>query len=392
MASISLQPGREKSLNRRHPWIFSGAIDRVEGYPKLGETVKIYSRSKECLGNGAFSPHSQIRVRMWSFNPEEDVSPEFFQQRLQSAIALRTKLQLQSAYRIVNSESDGLPGLIIDRYEDYLVCQFLSAGAEFWKKTIIDQLQNITHAKGIFERSDVDVRQKEGLKPMVGVLAGQAPPELIEIQEGSTRYYVDVYHGHKTGFYLDQRDNRILTADFTKDKNVLNCFSYTGAFGIWALYGGAKNVTNIDSSATVLKLGRLHLNLNQFSEDKFEDIQADVFQTLRLFNQQERKFDVIILDPPKLVDSQDHLIKASRAYKDMNRLAFQLLAPEGTLITFSCSGLMPVDLFQKIVFEAEIEAHREVQIIKVLRQSSDHPVSLNFPEGSYLKGLVCRVL
>ena len=394
MATVILKTGREKSLLRRHPWIFSGAIASVTGKPQPGETVEVKSASNKSLGYGAWSPESQIRVRMWTFEPRVEIDAQFFHARLQQAIAVRKHLRLDkisNAYRLVNAESDGLPGIIIDRYDDFMVCQFLSTGAEYWKQDILAQLAHLLPAKGVYERSDVDVRQKEGLQPESGVLAGQAPPDVIVIREGDCLFYVDIKNGHKTGFYLDQRDNRAAIAEFSQDAEVLNCFSYTGGFGVWALKGGAKKVTNIDSSAALLELAERNIQLNRIDTHCVDNVIGDVSKVLREYRNDNRQFDLIVLDPPKFAEAKDHLKNASRGYKDINLLAFRLLNSGGILFTFSCSGLMVDSLFQKIVADAALDARRNVQMIRRLTQSADHPIALSFPEGSYLKGMICRV-
>ncbi|MBC7188405.1 MAG: class I SAM-dependent methyltransferase [Calditrichaeota bacterium] len=395
MARVFLKAGRDKSLRRWHPWIFAGAIAKVEGGPHPGETVDIVSAEGEVLGRGAFSPHSQIMVRVWTFDPAEEVDGAFFRARLTRAIAARASLiqgGTTTAFRLVNAESDGLPGLIVDRYDEFLVCQFLSAGSEAWRQTLVEALAELVPCQGIYERSDVDVRSKEGLSPRTGLLWGQSPPELVEIREGQCRFLVDLVRGHKTGFYLDQRENRALAARYCQGMQVLNCFAYTGAFAIWALLGGAAAVTNIESSAEALALARRNLALNGIDANAAEFIQGDAFQELRRLRDSGRQFDVVILDPPKFADSQAQVPKASRGYKDINLLAFKLLRPRGVLVTFSCSGLIAPELFQKIVADAALDAGRSAQIIARLGQACDHPVALSFPEGGYLKGLVCRVL
>ncbi len=391
---IILKPGREDSLKRHHPWIFSGAVKKVEGNPENGATVDIFSAAGRWLASGAFSPQSQILVRVWSFLQEEAITPEFFKNRLKKALFSRKQLFEASptnAYRLINAESDGLPGLVVDRYGDFAVCQFLSAGAEFWKETIVQLLMEMFPFKGIFERSDEDVREKEGLQPQKGVLAGEMPPDLIEIQENSLRFWVDVKQGHKTGFYLDQRDNRDFLGRFANEKDVLNCFSYTGGFGIAALKAGAKSLINIDSSANSLQIARQNIDLNGLDTQRAEQMTGDVFQILRRFRDEGRLFDVIVLDPPKFAGSVNQVEKAARGYKDINWLAFRILRPGGILFTFSCSAHIKPPLFQKIVADAAIDAGRDAGIIQFLSQAADHPIALNFPEGHYLKGLICQV-
>jgi 23S rRNA (cytosine1962-C5)-methyltransferase len=295
------------------------------------------------------------------------------------------------ACRLVNAESDGLPGLLVDRYGEFIVCQFLARGPELWKKDIVASIAALTSCTGIYERSDVDVREKEGLSPATGVLFGQEPPELLEIEEKRCRFMVDVKRGQKTGFYLDQRDNRACVAENAKGADMLNCFAYTGAFGIAALVAGAEHVTNIESSADALELAARNVQLNGIDVGKVENITGDVFQVLRKYRDSRRQFSLIILDPPKFAGSRSQLAGASRGYKDINLLAFKLLKPGGLLFTFSCSGLMSAELFQKIVADAALDAGCHAQIIRRLAQAEDHPTALEFPEGSYLKGFMCRV-
>jgi 23S rRNA (cytosine1962-C5)-methyltransferase len=394
MASIVLKQGREKSLLRRHPWVFSGAIAEVKGDPRAGETVEVVTSKGDFIARGAYSPHSQITVRIWMFDPNEEVSASFFLARLEQALHFRQSfmdIHPDSAGRLVYAESDGLPGIIVDRYSDFLVCQFLTAGAEYWRQEIVDQLRALMPLKGIYERSDPDMRTKEGLTPRSGLLTGQMPPDLVMIQEGPCRFWVDIQRGQKTGFYLDQRENRAFVAAYSRGTEVLNCFAYSGAFGIRALNGGAIRVTNVDSSSAALDLAKRNGVLNGFGDRTMENIEGDVFHVLRSFRDSSRQFDLIILDPPKFADSRSQLERASRGYKDINLLAFKLLRPGGLLFTFSCSGAMPTDLFQKIVADAALDAEREAQIIRFLAQAPDHPTGLHFPEGRYLKGLVCRV-
>ncbi|MDZ7342732.1 MAG: class I SAM-dependent methyltransferase [candidate division KSB1 bacterium] len=395
MAVVILKAGREKSVRRRHPWIFSGAIQTADADIQNGATVEVLSASGQWLCRGAYSAHSQIRVRVWSYDADEMVDAQFFRYRIQRASEVRTKLMRSeptTAFRLVNAEADGLPGIVVDRYDDYLICQFLSAGAEFWKETLVAALVDLFSPAGIYERSEVSVRQKEGLSPMVGVLWGQEPPDLVKIEEQGLHFYVDVKMGHKTGFYLDQRENRQMVAEFAAGQRVLNCFAYTGGFGIWAMTAGAASVANIESSGSALAVVQKNLELNSIDQSKVENIEGDVFQVLRCFLDSGRRFDLIILDPPKFAESANQIPKASRGYKDINLLALKLLSPMGVLFTFSCSGHISPELFQKIVADAALDAGRQVQLIRYLSQAADHPVALNFPEGRYLKGLICRVL
>jgi 23S rRNA (cytosine1962-C5)-methyltransferase len=392
MAQVILKSGRDKSLLRRHPWVFSGALKSVEGDPGPGETVEVLSHDGGFRCRAAYSPASQIALRAWTFDAGEEVGPEFFRSRLKQAITFRIPyLKLSDgACRLVNAESDGLPGVIVDKYATFLVCQFLSAGAELQRREIVSQLLEMLSPLGVYERSDVDVRLKEGLEPRSGLLRGEPPPPLLTIREHSCRFLVDIEHGQKTGFYLDQRENRAMLAQYAEGAEVLNGFSYTGGFGIHAVLAGAGRVTNIDSSPSALDLADRNRELNRIEKRSFENIEGDVFQVLREFRDRRRTFDLIVLDPPKFVESQSRLSRGSRGYKDINLLAFKLLNPGGVLFTFSCSGLVPLDLFQMIVAGAALDAGRNAQIIGVLTQAPDHPTAFHFPEGAYLKGLICR--
>lgn len=394
MPSIKLKKGRDKSFNRKHPWIFSGAVDSVKDVNTNGEIVDIISGDGKFLGYGSYSSLSQISVRVLSFNPDEKIDRAFFKQRIENAIQFRKQIinyELTNSYRLINAESDSLPGLVVDKYADFIVCQFLSAGAEFWKKEIVEILVDLINPSGIFERSDVEVREKEGLQQSKGILYGKAPEELIEIIENENRFLVDVNYGHKTGFYLDQRDNRKLLENFVLGKEVLNCFSYTGGFSIYAIKAGASKVVNVDSSAESLSLADKNFTLNGIDSSKYENTQDDVFKYLRKLRDTSKQFDVIILDPPKFAESVSQIEKAGRGYKDINLLALKLLKKNGVLFTFSCSGHIVPELFNKIIADAAADAGREVHLLKYLTQSPDHTMLTNFPEGLYLKGLVCKV-
>jgi 23S rRNA (cytosine1962-C5)-methyltransferase len=393
--TLILKPKREKSLIGRHPWIFSGAVNRAPEDIEAGDTVDVLAAGGRWLARAAYSPRSQIRARVWTFDQSETIDTGFFDRRLQRALGLRQSIVNRSettAFRLVSAESDGLPGLIVDRYDRWLVCQFLTTGAEKWKATIVDALvRHIPECKGIFERSDVDVRNKEGLHPVRGTLWGDDPPDPIDIMENGCHYRIDVRKGHKTGFYLDQRDNRALVAAHAVGAEMLNCFAYTGGFAVAALAAGAARVVNVDASASALDLAREHVSVNGLNGRPVEYETGDVFSLLRQYADAGRHFDLIVLDPPKFVKSKGDLMRASRGYKDINRLAFMLLNPKGILFTFSCSGLMGRDLFQKIVADAALDAGRRAVILRWLSQAPDHPTALSFPEGSYLKGLICRV-
>lgn len=390
---VILHPGREKSLLRQHPWVFNSAIAEVQGKVRSGDTVDVYSHENQWLCRGAWSPQSQIQVRAWTFDENEIVDNGFFLRRIEQALAGRQHIIQRhglSGYRLVAAESDGLPGVTIDFYNNILVCQLLSAGAEKHRSKIVWALKKTFANASIYERSDVAVRKKEGLELVTQVLEGDVADEVI-IEENGVKILVNVKQGHKTGFYLDQRDNRAIAASYSKDKHVLNCFCYTGTFGSYALHAGASKVTNLDVSDLALETARRNVEINDLPVDKCEFINKDVFQALRDYKQQGQQFEQIILDPPKFVDSKATLNKACRGYKDINMLAMQIMQSGGILCTFSCSGLMPMDLFQKVVADAALDAGRRVQFIERLSQAADHPIASNYPEGFYLKGLVCRV-
>lgn len=383
---VVLKPGRETSLLQRHPWVFSGAIQAVTGTPALGETVDLVTPRGEWLARGAYSPHSQIRVRVWTFE-DEPVDAAFFERRLRRALELRRELgfaQPGRAFRLVNAENDGLPGVVIDRYADHFVGQFLSAGAEASKREIVAAAQAVLPAAGFFERSDVEVREKEGLQPVSGVLAGVEPPEFIEIDNGGVRLLVDVRKGHKTGAYLDQSENRRLVGEVARGE-VLNVFCYTGGFGLHA----SARVTQLDQSADALALAMRNAELN--GRTNIEYLQGNAFEELRKLREVGRQFDCVVLDPPKFASSAQHVEKAAAAYKDINLLGSQLLKPGGWLFTFSCSGHISRELFQAVVADAATDAGRDATIVRHLTQSPDHPVGLCYPEGLYLKGFQVRV-
>ncbi len=391
MPSVILKPGREKSILRRHPWIFSGAVQQVDQSLASGATVDVLSSNGDFLARGAYSPQSQIRVRAWTFD-DEVVDAEFFRKRIRASLDLRNSLfdsQDTNAIRLIYAESDGIPGLIVDRYDDILVLQSLTAGSEYWKETIANLLIEETGLKNIYERSDVDVRELEGLSPRVGFLRGSMIHSPLTITEHGLKFLVDVEHGHKTGFYLDQRANRQRARTFAQGKDVLDCFCYTGGFTVNALAGDAKSVLRVDSSSEALALARQNIELNKLPIEKAQFLEGDVFQVLRKFRDEARAFDMIVLDPPKFAPTAAQADKAARGYKDINLLAFKLLRPNGILVTFSCSGGVDAVLFQKIVAGAALDAGVDAQILEHLSQASDHPIALNFPEGSYLKGLVC---
>ena len=392
MSSIILKQGREKSLLRRHPWIFSGAIHHMDDPSAAsGSTVDLLSFNKQFLARASYSPHSQIRARVWTFE-DEPVDKEFFRKRISASLATRQTLQIEhntNATRLIYAESDNLPGLIVDRYGDVLVLQSLTAGSNYWKETIADLLIEETRLENIYERSDADVRELEGLEPKVGILRGTIPQSPLAIYEHGLKFLVNIEHGHKTGFYLDQRKNRLRVRELAKDKDVLDCFCYTGGFTVNALAGGAKSVLSVDASGDALALAKENVILNDLPVDKANFIEGDVFQLLRRFRDENRSFDMIILDPPKFAPTAAQAEGAARGYKDINLFAFKLLRPGGILATFSCSGGIDAGLFQKIMAGAALDANVDAQIVEHLSQGADHPVLLNFPEGTYLKGLIC---
>ena len=383
---LVLKPGREKSLRHRHPWIFSGAVERVEGDPGEGATVSIVARDGAFLAWAGYCPQSQIRARAWSFDAGETIDEEFLRRRLRASIGRRGAHDGSDAARLVHAESDGLPGLIVDRYGDTLVVQILSAGAERWRAFWGPALAELTGAKTVYERSDVEVRTLEGLAPRAGNLIG-ALDGAVRIAEDGIAYEVDVARGQKTGFYLDQRDNRALAGSLAPEAEVLNAFCYTGGFSLSALKAGARHVTSIDTSEEALQLARRNVEINGFDAARAEWMAADVFAQLRKFRDQGKKFGLVVLDPPKFAPTEKHVPNAARAYKDINLWAMKLLAPGGHLLTFSCSGAVGPDLFQKIVAGAAADARVDLQIRKRLGAAPDHPVSIHFPEGEYLKGL-----
>jgi len=390
--NVILKPGREKSLLRRHPWIFSGAIQQADA-PSVapGSTVNLISSDKQFLARASYSPTSQIRARVWTFKDEE-VDKEFFRKRIRTALEMRSAAYgttYSNARRLIYAESDGIPGLIVDQYDQILVMQSLTTGTEYWKETFADLLLEETGLTTIYERSDADVRELEGLQPKVGLLRGINSQLPITITEFNLKFNVNFAAGHKTGYYLDQRVNHLRVRELAKDKDVLDCFCYTGGFTANALAGGAKSVLSVDSSADALEFCKQNVALNELDVSKHSTLEGDVFQLLRKFRDENRSFDMIILDPPKFAPTSAHADKATRAYKDINLLAFKLLRPHGVLVTFSCSGGIDAGLFQKIVAGSALDAGVDAQIIRYLSQASDHPVSLHFPEGAYLKGLVC---
>jgi len=393
LARLVLKPGRERSLLRRHPWVFSGAVNTVAGAPASGASLEVRAADGRFLAWAAFSPSSQIRARAWSFDEAEVPGPELFRKKLEAALALRRAripADAGNAMRLVHGESDGLPGLIVDRYADTLVVQILSAGCEYWRETLIALLRELSGGARIYERSQGDGRELEGLAPRTGLLSGPLPVAPVEIIEHGLRYAVDFAAGQKTGFYLDQRDNRRQVGMLARGRDVLNCFCYTGGFTLSALAGGARSVLSIDGSAAAIELGRANLERNRVDVEvkRAEWLDEDVFKALRRLRDAGCQFDLIVLDPPKFAPTPKDAVRAARGYKDINLSALRLLRPGGLLATFSCSGGISPELFRKIVAGAAADAGASARVLQCFGAAADHPVLLEFPEGEYLKGLL----
>ncbi|NJK80474.1 MAG: methyltransferase domain-containing protein [Chloroflexaceae bacterium] len=394
-AAITLYPGRERPVHQRHPWVFSGAIANVRGRPANGDVVDVYDTHQTWLARGTWSSASQIRVRLFTWNEAEHLTGDLLHQRLTQALAGRAALPLlqdnpMTACRLVYAESDNLPGLIVDRYGEYLVVQLLTQGMAVRARQVVDVLAEVARPRGIYERSDAEVRQKEGLPAAVGLLWGEEPDQRILFQTHQAHFTMSWSDGQKTGFYLDQSENRQRVAAYCHDQTVLDCFCYSGGFTIYAAQAGARHITAVDTSAMMLEVLQMHLALNKL-DTPVEPVEADVFKLLRQYRQEGRVFDVVILDPPKFAHNQQQIERATRGYKDINMNAMHLIPPGGILVTYSCSGLISPDLFQKVLFGAALDAGRAVQILERLSQAPDHPVRLSFPESEYLKGFICRV-
>jgi len=389
---LRLKPGREKSLRHRHPWLYSGAIDAVDGAPATGETVDVAAADGTLLARAAYSPSSQIRARVWSFDPKASIDAAFFRTRIERAAAARAALldERHTACRLVHGESDGLPGVVADRYGEVVVVQLSAAGAERWRDEIVAALAALPGVVCVYERSDADVRALEGLPPRAGVAQGTLPAPVTFLEDGLV-WRADVVAGQKTGFYLDQRDNRRAVRELAAGRTMLNVFCYTGGFALAALAGGAAQVASIDSSAGALAEARANLAANPaLDAGRAEWIEADAFAMLRRLRDSARQFDLIVVDPPKFAPTAAHAPRAARAYKDVNLWALKLLRPGGLLATFSCSGGIDAQLFRKIVAGAALDAGVEAAIVGRFGPGADHPVALAFPEGDYLKGLLLR--
>lgn len=395
MVDIILKKGKEKAALQRHPWIFSGALDQVKGSPANGEVVRVIAADKSFLAYGYYNEKSRVAVRMLEWDESKSINADWYQQKIRAAIASRAHVlrnEDTNTCRLIFSESDFLPGLIVDQYADFLSLQILSAGIENAKEDIIRILREELQPKGIFDKSDATARTHEDLEVNNGLLWGEDPPEFLEVKENGILYHINIAGGQKSGFYCDQRDNREILAAYANGKTVLDCFSYSGGFSLNSLKHGASHVTSVDSSALALETLQQNIGLNHFDAERNTIIQSDVNKQLRVFREEEKKFDIIVLDPPKYAPSRSALDRAARAYKDLNRLGMGLLESGGLLATFSCSGAVDIETFKQIIAWAALDAGKEVQIVKQFSQPEDHPVRISFPEGEYLKGLLIRVL
>jgi 23S rRNA (cytosine1962-C5)-methyltransferase len=393
--TVLLKSGRDKSTRLRHPRLFSGAIKQIQGDPQDGAIVDVCSTSGEWLARGILNRQAQIAVRLLTWEPEEAIDPAFWQRRVHSAIQRRQSdptLQKTNARRLIFSESDGLPGIIADQYAEHVVVQVSTLGGSQALQAVMAALRETIAPRSIVIRGDEDRLKYETSTELEQVGWGACPTEPVAIAEHGAQFRVNLSAGQKTGFYLDQRENRLRVAHYCQGASVLNSFSYTGAFGVYAALARAKRIVHVDASADALALAEQHTLLNPGSTDcQVEFICADAFDDVRSRRAQGEQFDVVILDPPKFAHSPSQVQKAARAYKDLNRIGLLLVKPGGILATFSCSGVVDAALFQKIIFSATIEARRSAQVVERLTQASDHPVLLTFPEAEYLKGLILRV-
>jgi 23S rRNA (cytosine1962-C5)-methyltransferase len=390
---VIVKPEREDAVKRRHPWLFSGSVAKIEGKVQPGDIVDVVSQDGTWLARGFVNPQSEVPVRIATWKPDERLDEEWLWNRLQQAWQRRKQLGIPDqtdAFRLVYAESDFLPGVIADCYADFVVVQIYTPAMDKWRDLLADFLMELLKPKGVLERSDFDTRLREKLLPRVGPIKGEPPPERVTITEHGLKFLVDVWRGHKTGFYLDQRENRLRSEPYLKGERVLNAFSYTGSFAVYALRAGAKHVINLDTSAEALRLAEENAAINGFA-GAVQSLEGNAFQVLRKFRDEGEQFDAIILDPPRFAPTKATVPNALRGYKDINWLAMRLLKPGGFLVTFSCSGMVSPEMFQQVLFEAALDAKREVLIIERLSQSRDHPILLNFPESEYLKGFVCLV-
>lgn len=395
MVEIKLKKGKEKAVLQRHPWVFSGALEKIKGAPENGDVVKVISANNDFLAYGYFNDQSRVAVRLLEWDENNAINEDWYAQKINTAITSRSHLlsnKETNTYRLIFSEADFLPGLIVDKYADFLSVQILSTGIESAKPIIIDILCKALKPKGIFDRSDATARTHEGITAENGLLWGEVPAEFIAVKENGINYHINIAEGQKSGFYCDQRDNRRILAEYASGKSVLDCFSYSGGFSLNAFKNGAKEVTSVDSSALAIETLKQNIELNKFNSKNHTAIQSDVNKQLRAFKEEGKKFDLVVLDPPKYAPSRSALDRAARAYKDLNRLGLLLLESGGLLATFSCSGAVDIETFKQIIAWAALDAGKEVQVIKQFSQPEDHPVRLSFPEGEYLKGLLVRVL
>jgi 23S rRNA (cytosine1962-C5)-methyltransferase len=395
MVEIKLKKGKDKAVLQRHPWVFSGALEKINGTPANGDVVKVCNANNDFLAYGYFNDQSRVAVRLLEWDENQIIDEAWYAQKINQAITSRAHLlksKNTNTYRLIFSEADFLPGLIVDKYDDFLSVQILSTGIEQAKPIIIDLLVKALQPKGVFDRSDATARTHEGITAENGLLWGEAPAAFIAVKENGITYHINIAEGQKSGFYCDQRDNRKFLAEYADGKNVLDCFSYSGGFGLNAFKNGATSVTSVDSSALAIETLKQNIALNKLGSKNHTAFQSDVNKQLRVFKEEGKKFDIIILDPPKYAPSRSALDRAARAYKDLNRLALLLLERGGLLATFSCSGAVDIATFKQIIAWAALDAGKEVQIIKQFSQPEDHPIRTSFPEGEYLKGLLVRVL
>ncbi len=393
MIEVILKKGKEKAVLQRHPWLFSGAIERVKGKPADGDVVKLLSDKGDFMAYGFYNGQSRVALRLLEWNEATQINEDWLRKKVRLAVASRSNLLTSetNTYRLIFSEADYLPGLIVDKYAGYLAIQVLTSGIERLMPVVIDELEKLLQPEGIFDKSDAASRAHEGLATNNVVLAGKYPPESVEVRENGVKYSINIAEGQKSGFYCDQRDNRHIVAQHAKGKKLLDCFSYTGGFTLNALKNGASSVLSVDSSALAIDTLHKHIHLNNLDATKHAAVQSDVNKQLRILREQGEKFDIVVLDPPKYAPSRSALDKASRAYKDLNRLGMLLLESGGLLATFSCSGAMDIATFKQVLAWAALDAGKEVQFIHQFCQPEDHPVRASFPEGEYLKGLLCRV-
>jgi 23S rRNA (cytosine1962-C5)-methyltransferase len=394
MFEVILKKGKEKAVLQRHPWVFSGAIERVKGSPNNGDIVKLTNAKGDFMAYGFYNDQSRVALRLLEWDENVIVDDTWFREKVGVAVKSRADILADgttNTCRLIFSESDYLPGLIVDKYNNHLAVQILTSGIENVMPVIIDELNNLLKPESIFDKSDASSREHEGLQTSNVALTLNSPPENVEVKENGIVYNINIAEGQKSGFYCDQRDNRKILASHAKGKKVLDCFSYTGGFSLNSLYEGASSVTSVDSSALAIETLRENIKLNNLDAAKHIAIQSDVNKQLRAFRDQEEKFDIIVLDPPKYAPSRSALDRASRAYKDLNRLAMLLLNDGGLLATYSCSGAMNMETFKQVLAWAALDAGKQVQFIYQFCQPEDHPVRASFPEGEYLKGLLCRV-